>query len=63
MRARRRTRSGFELQMAQTQKLPEAHTDFIVSVQWDTVVWVLVGLAGVVAVVITVLLYRRRRRN
>jgi len=49
--------------MAQTQKLPEAHTDFIVSVQWGTIVWVLVGLAGVAAIAIAVLLYRRRRRN
>ena len=50
--------------MAQLQKLPEAHTDFIISVQWDSIVWalLLLGLAGV-AVVIAVLLYRRRRRS
>jgi LPXTG-motif cell wall-anchored protein len=50
--------------MAQVQKLPEAHTDLILSVQWDGSVWVLVllGLAGVAAV-IAVLMYRRRRRS
>jgi cell division protein FtsW (lipid II flippase) len=48
--------------MAQLEKLPEAHTDFIISVQWDGVVWalVLLGLAGA-ALVIGFLLYRRRR--
>jgi cell division protein FtsW (lipid II flippase) len=46
------------------QKLPETHTDFIVSVQWDDGVWawVLLGLVGVAAV-IAVLRYRRRRRD
>jgi cell division protein FtsW (lipid II flippase) len=50
--------------MAQLQKLPEAHTDYILSVRWDDGFWLLVllGLA-VVAVVIAVLRYRRGRRS
>jgi|1186.fasta_scaffold348706_1 cell division protein FtsW (lipid II flippase) len=50
--------------MGQAQKLPDAHTDFILSVQWDGIVWasVLLGLVGVAAV-IAVLRYRRRRRS
>jgi hypothetical protein len=48
--------------MAQVEKLPEAHTDYILSVQWDGIAWalVLLGLAGA-AVAIGFLLYRRRR--
>jgi LPXTG-motif cell wall-anchored protein len=50
--------------MAQLRKLPEAHTDFIVSLHWDGSIWPLVLVAiGAVAAVIAVLLYRRRRRN
>jgi len=49
--------------MAQLQKLPDAHTDFIVSLQWDGD-WPLALVAiGAVAAVIIVLLYRRRRRH
>jgi LPXTG-motif cell wall-anchored protein len=50
--------------MAKLQKLSEAHTDVILSVQWDASVFalVLIGLAGLAAV-IAVLLYRHRRRN
>ena len=50
--------------MAQIQKLPEAHTDFIVSLHWDGSVWPLALVAiGAVAAVIAALAYRRRRRN
>ena len=50
--------------MAQPEKLPEAHTDFIVSLHWDGSVWPLALVAiGAVAAVIAVLLYRHRRRN
>ena len=50
--------------MAQLQKLPEAHTDFIISLHWDGSVWALALVAvGAVAAVIAVVLYRRRRRN
>src|SRR3954462_2196597 len=46
--------------MAQLQKPLEAHTDFIVSVHWDSIVCALVLLALVgLAAVVTVLLYGR----
>ena len=50
--------------MAQLLKVPESHTDFIISLRWDGSVWLLALVAiGVVATVIGVLLYRGRRRN
>ena len=50
--------------MAQVQKLPESHTDFILSIQWDDSAWalVLLGLVGVAAV-IAFLRHRRRRQR
>ena len=50
--------------MPHLQKLPEAHTDFIVSLQWDGSAWPL-AVAAIVAVAAFVgrLLYRRRRRG
>jgi hypothetical protein len=50
--------------MPNVQKLPEAHTNFILSVQWDGTDWalLLLALAGAAAVV-GVLLYLRGRRN
>ena len=46
------------------QKLPEAHTDFLLSVEWEGIDWalVLVSLASVAAVV-GFLLYLRRHRD
>jgi LPXTG-motif cell wall-anchored protein len=50
--------------MAQLQKLPEQHTDLIVSLHWDGSIWSLVLFAiGAVGAVIAVLLHRRRRRH
>jgi LPXTG-motif cell wall-anchored protein len=50
--------------MAQLQKLPESHTDLIVSLRWESITWpwTLVAI-GAIAGIVAVLLYRRRRRN
>jgi LPXTG-motif cell wall-anchored protein len=48
--------------MAQLQSLPDKHTDFVFSLEWESGTWVL-ALLVLAAVVIAVFMYRRRRRK
>ena len=46
------------------RKLPESHTDFVLSVEWDAAGWILVFVVLVcVVAVVAVMQYRRRRRH
>jgi len=50
--------------MPEVRVLPDAHTDFIFSVQWEDSLWTSLLVVVVFAVgLVGALLYRRRRRR